>query len=228
MLGIALWIVALGLMLHFVDRPRRHLIATFSVVCVLLVLTRPMLFIPAAAALALFLFGLVNRDKSNTIAGATFFGIAVMIELVDLYYIRLSNGAGISSAITVVYNNDLHRGTIPAGQSMSSWYRRTIIGMLNTELKRSIKTFLPLLAAVSAVVNFDRPQSWIFVGAAATGLLSIVLDPNPYDLTRVVEAPLYVVMLASIAVGCERFLVTRASSAPPPPHLQHSQLRILQ
>jgi hypothetical protein len=212
MLGLVLWIVALACCFHYLKLRRPVYPALFAITCLLMALTRPMLYLPLGATAGLAIASGLHRDRLNIRAGTMLFVITAVAIAFQLMVVRAVQGAPLLLSIQVAHANALRRGAISVGEPLSNWYKRTVIGMLVIEAKHSLRALVPGFAVIAAFLNRHLDETGLVVGAAIVSITPVFLDPNPYDLVRLVEAPMYPVILVSIATTVERLLVSRSAA----------------
>jgi len=216
MLALACWIAALASVLHSLQSRTPAVLAIFGVSTLLLALTRQAIFLPIGAVAGAFVGSRIRRDAQDTQTSIALASILGVVAIANLVWHVLLHGVGIGTSLHITRDLQVKAGAVPADESMQSWYRRTLISSLVSEVKRSIRDVLPVLAVIVAAIDIRRKETSVLIGAAGAGLGTMFLDPVSWDLQRIVEAPLYPVVLAALAMGLERLLRPRVPAEPSP------------
>ncbi len=212
MLALACWIGALGSLLHFMQRRQRMWLISFGLAALLLALTRQALFLPIGAVAGAFIGGRLRRDpdtSQTSIALASVLGVVVVANLV---WHTLLHGATVAKELEITHRLAVRSGS-PPDEPMSTWYQRALKDSMYVEIKRAILNVLPVLAAISMALGILRKETPVLIGAMIAGLVPIFIDPAPYALPRILEAPLYPVVLAALVIGVETLLGPKQKTA---------------
>jgi len=203
------WVAAMGALasvLHYTHSPRPSWIVTFGLATILLGLTRQVLYLPIGAVAGAFIGARVRRDVDDigrSIRMAATLGLVVVAS--SIWYV-LMHGAGIVKELEIGHGLAISRGSANPDEPLASWYRRALASNIVVECKRAILNILPVLALIATALEIRRRETAILIGAAVAGLAPLFLDPSPSDMQRVLEAPLFPVVLAVLAIGAERLL----------------------
>ena len=216
MLALALWIATLAGVLHSLQARTTAALAVFGVSALLLALTRQALFLPVGAVAGALVGSRVRRDDQDTQTSITLASILGVVAIANLVWHLLLHGVGIGTSLEITRDLQVKAGAAPADEPIQTWYRRTLISSLVSEVKRSIRAVLPVLAVIAAAMNIRRKETAALIGAACAGFATIFLDAVSWDLQRIVEAPLYPVVLAALVMGLEMLLHPGVSAQPSP------------
>jgi hypothetical protein len=206
MLAVTLWIGVLASVLHYMHSPRLSWILIFGLATLLLVLTRQALYLPIGAVAGAFIGARARGDVEDIARSIVLAAVLGGITAFSVVWYAFMHGAGITKELQIGHGLAVRGGSSTADEPLSAWYRRMVIGNIIQESKHAILVVLPVLAALAAAVDIRRKETAILIGAAVAGLAPLFLDPSTSALARVLEAPLYPVVLAGLAIGAERVL----------------------
>jgi 4-amino-4-deoxy-L-arabinose transferase-like glycosyltransferase len=213
MLAVTLWIATLASLLHYMQSRRLSWILTFGLATLLLVLTKQSIYLPIGAVAGAFVGARLRRDVEDIRRSMALATVLGGITVFNVVWYALMHGAGIAKELEIAHGLGVRGGSASPDEPLSSWYRRTVFGNIVLESKRAILNVLPLLAVIAAAVDIRRKETAILIGAAITGLAPLFLDPSTSALARVLEAPLYPIVLAGLAIGTERLLQVSPAGA---------------
>jgi len=148
----------------------------------------------------------MRRDIDDIVRSTALAAVLGCVVAINSIWYVLMHGAGLAKELEIAHWLAIRGGSESPDEPLGSWYRRTVIGNAVAECKRAILNVLPVLALIAAVLEIRRRETAILIGAAIAGLAPLFLDPSSSALPRVLEAPLYPVVLAGLAIGAERLL----------------------
>jgi hypothetical protein len=213
MLALTLWIGALASVLHYMHSSRPSWILTFGLATLLLVLTKQSIYLPIGAVAGAFIGARVRRDVEDITRSTALAAVLGGLTIFNVVWYALMHGASIAKEVEIAHGLAVRGGLSTADEPLSPWYRRTVLGNIVQESKRAILNVLPVLAVIAAALDIRRKETAILIGAAVTGLAPLFLDPSASALARVLEAPLYPIVLAGLAIGAERLLQVSPAGA---------------
>lgn len=211
MLALALWIIALASVLYFLRRPYAPWAIVFGFSALALVLTRQAIYLPVGAVAGALISALVRRDTADTKSTLILVAVTGCVVVANLMTSALLHGVGPRVELGMTHLLAIKNGSVAPGTTLEVWYRESLAASIASEIKRSIREVIPLLALAALLWNLRRKEAAVLSGAWIAGLTPVFLDPTVYALPRILEAPLYPVVLASLAIGAERLLQGRAS-----------------
>ena len=206
MLALTLWIGALASALHYMQSARRSWIVTFALAALLLVYTRQAIYLPIGAVAGAFIGARIRRDIDDIARSTALAAVLGVVAVISGIWYVLMHGAGLSKELEIAHGLAVRGGSASPDEPLAPWYRRTVIGNTVAECKRAILNVLPMVALIAAILEIRRRETAILIGVAIFGLAPLFLDPSSSALPRVLEAPLYPVVLAGLAIGAERLL----------------------
>jgi 4-amino-4-deoxy-L-arabinose transferase-like glycosyltransferase len=213
MLALTLWIGALASVLHYMRGRRPSWILTFGLATSLLVLTKQSIYLPIGAVAGAFIGARFRRDVEDITRSTALAAVLGGLAIFNVVWYALMHGAGIAKELEIAHGLGVRGGSASPNEPLSSWYLRTVLGNIVMEIKHSILNILPVLAVIAAASEIRRKETAILIGAAVTGLAPLFLDPSTSALARVLEAPLYPIVLAGLAIGAERLLQVSPAGA---------------
>ncbi|MDE2483401.1 MAG: hypothetical protein KGN02_14585 [bacterium] len=175
MLGDALWIATLLAMMRYADRPRSGALFVVALAATALAFTRPVPYMPLVSALALAAAGYPRRALPL---------IALLAALCALV-VGVMWAAHADVPTTPAYLAQLRA----AGVVTLEWFVGSLAGPLG------------LYALVAAR---GRSDVALALGACASALPTLLLNPLPTDVLRVVALPLLPVVACGVALAAER------------------------
>jgi hypothetical protein len=206
MLAVTLWIGVLASVLHYMQSRRPSWLVTFGLTTLLLVLTRQSIYLPFGAVAGAFVGARLRRDVEDIVRSRALAMVLGGITIIDVVWYAFMKGAGIAKELEIAHGLAVRGGSSTADEPLSAWYRRAVLGNIVMEIKHAILNILPVLALLGVALDIRRGEIAILIGAAIAGLAPLFLDPSTSALARVLEAPLYPVVLAGLAIGAERLL----------------------
>jgi hypothetical protein len=212
MLALALWIIALAGVFYFLRRPVPLWAVVFGLASLALALTRQAIYLPLGAVAGALVSALIRRDGRDTISSLILVAITTGITAANLVWNALLHGVGPRIELGVTHLLAIRNGSVALGTPLEVWYRQSLVASIIYEIKRSIHNVIPVLAIAAMLWDSRRKEVAVLIGASIAGLAPIFLDPTTYALPRILEAPLYPVALAALAIGTERLLQSRSAA----------------
>jgi|GEM_PF-1417763 len=206
MVALALWIVALASIMYFLKQPAWFYAAAFGIAALALVLTRQAVYLPFGAAVGAVVWARVRRDASEMLRSLWIAAIAFAAVAISVVWNAYEHGASIGYELEIAHRIAVSSHSAYAMQSFGAWYRSAVLQSVVYEVKRSILNILPVLALIAIISERRRKEVGVLVGATVAALLSILVHPAPYDFPRTLDAPLYPIVLAALAIGVERLI----------------------
>jgi hypothetical protein len=216
MTSLAIWTLLLAVLLR--GGPRRSAWRWFAAIAVLeiaLIAARPLIYLPAGAALAAALFGVPQRMRDRF---KPVFTLTVAVTIGYVITGTLVGTPGISDSVGWLYHRSIELQATPASMSFLEWYRHAVARTLVALARIALQSGLPLIALVAAVVLRSVPAATLLIGSVLGGLAAAPLNPDPFDVDRTLMAPLMPAVVLLVALGLERIcdlLAVRRRQLPP-------------
>jgi hypothetical protein len=187
MLAALWWTLALGALLHAMNRPHSgRLLATLALASVLLALTRPAPYLIVLPAFAAAVVQGMWPAFLASLGGVAAYGIAA----------QLTHAFGVAEQLRWVYDRSPDARRTP----YAAWYRAALESTIRYTVVQAVRTAIPVLALgglVFGIVRREiRPPMIVLAAAALSCLAAIPFNPVPSALARVVLFPLVPVMCA--------------------------------
>ncbi len=210
MLALALWIIVLASVLYFLRQAYAPWAIVFGFAALALVLTRQAIYLPVGAVAGALTSALLRRDTADAKSSLILVAVTAGVGVANIVSSTLLHGVGPRVELGMTHLLAIKNGSVAPGTTLEVWYRQSVIASIALELKRSIRDVIPILALAALLWNLRRKEAAVLIGAWIAGLVPVFLDPTLYALPRILEAPLYPVVLASLAIGAERLLPGRS------------------
>lgn len=202
MVAVLFWTIALGALLRAVAGERSAILtAVLAVASILLVLTRPtpyLIVLPALAA------GITRGMWVEFAAACT----SVVAFAVDA---AATHAFGFMQQLQWIYN----RVPGPNRPPLAVWYRGALLQTDRAAAASGMKSVVPplaLLCAIYAARGRFGAEAWVLLAAFVACLLSLIVNPVPGQIARVVGLPLIPVFAAMIQAAAAQFAADRRSS----------------
>ena len=184
-LALLLWIAALGAILEYQRRPGAGWYAAALAAALLLTFTRPAAYLPAGAALGVYLAA--REPRARTAAIRLLAGTLAVAAVFVLYTIAV-HGPGISEQLLWQYHWQQTTGAIPASRPFALWFAESVLrasALAVTEgVYKNGALFTLVLAAFGVAVA--RPRAIVPVLLCAIGALVFAIAGGPLDIARTV------------------------------------------
>jgi 4-amino-4-deoxy-L-arabinose transferase-like glycosyltransferase len=210
-LGLCFWIASLAALSAYLRAPEPRRLALLIVAVALLTFTRPAIYLPFGAALAVFLTA-PRATVLRAAAGRATLAIAAVGVIFGAYTL-LAHGPGIASQLHWQYDWQRAVHGRFANRGFGAWWLLSVATAFVQELVVDIyKNNMLLTVALAAfgVVLARRSTAVALAAGAGTFALFAILV-NPLELSRTVTVPLMpvLIVLATIALAA---LAERAST----------------
>ncbi len=208
MTAFAFWCAALYGMLRYARNGDGLSLAVYTVAAVLMSLSRPIAYIPFFGGLGLAAFGLAFRDRTLLARGGILAFIAVVASLPPLLIAAQAHAPGFIPLMAQLRAMSAH----PLG-SLAQWYWHAVeITFAFTIVTVAISVVGPI-AMVALLALPRRMESWILLAALFSTGLTVLINPIPSDVERVVILPMLPVvgcgLAASLCFGSRQFELTQ-------------------
>lgn len=215
MLALCFWIATLLALFAYLRAPSAPRLALLVVATALLSFTRPAVFLPFGAALAVLIAAPRGTALRAAAARATLAVAAVGVAFG--IYTALAHGPWILTQLQWEYDwqHSVH-GRFASG-GLGSWWARSVAAALGTEVlldaykNNSLLVFV--LAAFGALLAPRSPAVPVAAGTAAAALL-IAIPVNPLEVVRTVAIPLAPVLLVLVTIALTALASSIAALKP--------------
>ncbi|HET7814726.1 MAG TPA: hypothetical protein VFL13_10175 [Candidatus Baltobacteraceae bacterium] len=202
MLAALFWTLALGALLRSLALERSALLTTvLAAASVLLVLTRPTPYLIVLPALAAG----ITRGLWVEFGAACTSIVAFALDAVT------THAFGFMQQLQWIYDRVPGTNKPPLGV----WYRGALLQTDRAAAASGVKTVIPpvaLLCAIYAARGRFGAEAWVLAAAFVACLLSLIVNPVPDQIARVVGFPLIPVFTAMIQAAAAQFAADRRSS----------------
>ena len=211
-LGLCFWIASLSALFWYLRAPSTAVLAVLVAATALLTFTRPAVYLPFGAALAVFLTA-QRGSGLRAAAGRAVLAIAA-VGVVFAIYTALVHGPGLTTQLRWQYEWQVATHGRFANHGVAAWWALSVPAAFAQALVVDVYKNNALFAVALAFFGvFLAPRSLavrVAAGAAAASLVAIVV--NPLEVSRTVTVPLtpVLIVLATIALAA---LAQRAAPA---------------
>lgn len=168
--------------------------------CLALEFTRPDAYLPFAAAFALAVAGLLARERTQVYRGLALTGLTGLAGVALMAVSLAEQVPGPAATMAYLHAHAIKYFHQPASEPLGSWYVHTVMSMVVIQVKDAVRWVAPVAAIVGIWLRRDHPAVPLLVGAIVGSLLVILIHPVRDDLVRVIDAPLYPVVAAGVAL----------------------------
>lgn len=203
MLGAVWWSLALGALLHCLNRQRAGVLSVLAIASVLLVLTRPTPYLVVIPAMALALLQRAWMPLVASLAGvAAFAGVAVSVH---------AFGAG--EQLRWIYRHEPDTATASLGQ----WYRASLFATVKYTVAAAVRTVVPIVLIAATIYAWMRArmrdEAIMLLAAAVACLVAVPFNPVPSAIARVVLFPMIPVFAGMAQVAITALSSSREAAA---------------
>jgi len=203
MLAVLLWILTLYTIVTYLRRGSDLVLAVYSIALMVLFLTRPMLYLPVGAVLGACVASWIAGNSSARDYRRRATNLALVTVAGCGLYAAVSSATqplGLVPTIQFHYNYWLTHGN-HRHLSLEQWYLKAVTQTGAFQLWFLIRTGA-IIGWVSLLFALRRSLvlAPVLLGACIFGMVGIAVNPVYTDLPRVVDAPLWPVLLLSLVV----------------------------
>jgi hypothetical protein len=214
-LGLCWWIAALAALFAYVRAPSPGRLALLVAATALLTFTRPAVYLPFGAALAVLLTA-ARGSSERAAAGRAVLAIAAVGVGFGIYT-ALVHGPGLGEQLRWQYEWQVATHGRFANRGFAAWWVLSVTAAFAQELVVDVYKNNTLLTAVLAFFGvLAAPRSLAVRVAAGAALASLVaILANPLEVSRTVTVPLtpLLILLATIALAALARRVAPAGAA---------------
>ena len=214
-LGLCFWIASLCTLLWYVREPSARHLALLVAATALLTFTRPAVYLPFGAALAVFLTA--GRGSAlRTGAGRAVLAIGALGVIFAVYTVAV-HGPGLATQLRWQYDWQVATHGRFANHGFAVWWALSVLAAaaqaLVVDAYKNNALFTVVLALFGVLVAPRSLAVRAAAGAAAASLVAILV--NPLEVSRTVTVPLtpVLIVLATIALAALVQRVTPAGAA---------------
>lgn len=203
MLAFAFWCAALLGMIRYARRGDLLSLGVYAVATTLMCLTRPIPHMALFAVLGLIAFGAARRDRTLLLRAGILAVITIAAFLPSVALAISAHAPGFVQAMA-----DLRATSAAPLESFSQWYWHRVHVTSAIAIVDFATSIVGPIAVAALLMLPRRMESWILLGALLSSGVTILLNPIPSDVERVVILPMLPV------VGCAVVTSLRLGSHP--------------
>jgi hypothetical protein len=196
MTALAFWLACLLGMIRYVRSGASGWLAFFAVSALLLTFTRPAPYVPLCAGAGVVAAGLWARRMEITKRGAAIAGISFGLCVVLLIVSSRLHAPG---TLDVLRGLELQSGT--RHMPLDAWYARAVLKTTGEAATWFTMTLVSPLGIIALFLNARRADVALLLGAFASTIPTIVLDPLVSDVPRVMALPMLPVIACGLGIA---------------------------
>ena len=198
MLALTFWILALYCAIAFLRSNERGWCVGFGVAALALSFTRPLVYAPFLATLIPLVSGILRKDRKYALAALACVLVSIAVAVL-LFVVAIIDHVPSSTWLI----KDMQHYAMPLGPAMSTslWYQNEIALDIRTWLREWVWDITPVIAVGAMIVYRRYFAVPVLAGALLAGFATILADPLPTDLSRVVIAPMLPAILCGVALA---------------------------
>lgn len=207
MLAVALWAGALAFAALYVQRFSKSDFFLYAFSVFVLALTRPILYLPIGASVG----GLVTslgRDSSNCMRTRILWPLVLITVAAGLFLTVVSvlTHAPAVNAVRWGYERSIELGH--ASTNFGHWYMQSVAQTIRSWWGDILRTgaIIGWVAILAKLRDRSDSVAPLLAGAGVASIVGVILNPIPSDLARVIEAPLWPVVIAGYAIALNSLL----------------------
>jgi hypothetical protein len=207
-LGLMFWMLILIIMIQFVSSGKLLWLALFALVCILLVFTRPIIFLPLGGSLAVVVLGALTRNRGFTRNGFLLTGIVVIVGITYL----ASHFPGAREQLRWYYQWQTEAHYWPL-TSFPSFYIHYVTRAFGFETRHLFADGLVPIVAVATLAFYlhrREPVTAILVGGCVAALTVFFVNPHEPELRWGFEMPLMPALTVGFVMAVTSLLRVRA------------------
>lgn len=196
MLALALWCWTLLALCRCARERSAVWLGIYAAAALLMTLARPIPYVPLCAAIALFLWARQKKAPAQMKAALAAGSFALALCALDA---AMAAAAGAPSLGWTLQH--IRAGSrLVTHAPLAVWYGVRVAATSAATVAALLSLLAPVAAAVRLWYARARPETAIYAGAAASTALTILSNPIPSDIPRVVVLPLLPIIAAGLAV----------------------------
>jgi Dolichyl-phosphate-mannose-protein mannosyltransferase len=210
MLGLLLWISVLAVMIEFVSSRKGVWLALFVALCAGLAFTRPIMYLPLGASLAVMILGATTRNRKSITAGAL---LTAGVVVVGIAYLA-AGFPGAKEQLSWYYRwqTETHQWPIT---SFSAFYVHYVARAFAFEAYHMLAdgfAWIVAIAGLAFYLNRREPATAILVGSCIAALTVFFVNPYQLELQWAFEMPIIPALTVGNVMAATRLLQPNAES----------------
>jgi hypothetical protein len=211
--ALFLLILSVAAMCLYVRSPGRMLLICYAALTGILALTRPVVYIPISAAIALFAVALLNHEKSRVRSSLLLAAVPVAWTLVLLGVAKLTHAPGFMELMGAE-RVDWDAHNVDHFRTLADWYSNQLGVATMAWIKYQIRSVWPIAAAIGLLWKIRSVGVPALLGVWVAGFISLVLNPVSDAVIRTVFLPALPAMLCGLGLLVNVRLAPSRATAP--------------